>query len=62
MYNILSGILFKTPIPVQPMKAIAAVALSEVALTVPEIMAAGLFVGMVTFFLGITQLINVANK
>lgn len=44
------------------MKAIAAVALSEVALTVPEIMAAGIFVGIVTFVLGATRLINVANK
>ena len=44
------------------MKAIAAVALSEVALSVPEIMAAGIFVGIVTFVLGATRLINVANK
>lgn len=62
IYNILSGLLFQTPIPVQPMKAIAAVALSEVALSVPEIMAAGIFVGIVTFVLGATRLINVANK
>lgn len=44
------------------MKAIAAVALSEVALNVSEIMAAGIFVGAVTFVLGATRLINVANR
>ena len=44
------------------MKAIAAVALSEVALNVPEIMAAGIFVGAVTFVLGATKLIDVVNR
>ncbi len=43
-------------------QAIAAVALSEVALSVPEIMAAGIFVGAVTFLLGATRLINVVNR
>ena len=40
-YNIITGIGFGVPMPVQPMKTIAAVAISE-RLTLPEIMAAGI--------------------
>ncbi len=36
LYNILTGLAFGLPMPVQPMKTIAAVALSQAALTVPQ--------------------------
>lgn len=49
--------------PVQPMKSIAAVAISEGdPLTVPQIMAAGLSTAMVLVFLGVTGLMSMANR
>ena len=42
LFNILTGVLFNQPIPVQPMKAIAAVAITE-GLAPPEIAAAGFY-------------------
>ena len=62
IYNVASGFLFGIPMPVQPMKAIAAVALSEEALSVPEIMAAGIFVGAVVFVLGAARLISLCHR
>jgi hypothetical protein len=59
-YNIITGIAFGIPMPVQPMKTIAAVALSETPLTIPQIMAAGIFVSSAVLFLGLTGLIKVA--
>jgi len=50
--NIASGAVFGIPIPVQPMKAIAAVAIAE-GLAVPEIMAAGLITATVVLLLSV---------
>jgi len=57
LFNITTGIMFGLPIPVQPMKAIAAVAIAEHLLP-GEIAAAGLVVGAVVFLLGMTNLIE----
>jgi len=63
VYNIISGLVFDIPIPVQPMKTIAAVALSEPgALTLPQILAAGIFVSACVLFLGITGLMGIATR
>ena len=58
LYNIASGLLFGIPMPVQPMKAIAAVAVSQSGLTIPEIMAGGIFVSTVCVLLGATNLVG----
>ena len=50
--NILTGLFFRQPIPVQPMKAIAAVAITE-GLTRDELMAAGLLMGVAILALSI---------
>ncbi|MCJ1229713.1 hypothetical protein MMC12_006382 [Toensbergia leucococca] len=55
--NILTGILFGIPLPVQPMKAIAAVALAE-GFTKAQTASAGLFVAGVIGFLSITGLLT----
>ncbi len=46
LMNILTGFLFRQPIPVQPMKAIAAVAITEQLLP-DELVAAGLLIGVI---------------
>lgn len=58
LYNFATGFLFGIPMPVQPMKSIAAVALSSAHLTVPQIMAAGLAVAAILLFLGATGLMT----
>lgn len=61
LFNILSGIAFGIPMAVQPMKAIAAVAISE-GLSVNEIYTAGIVTGLIIFIFGITRLIEVFNR
>ncbi len=51
--NIFAGVLFGIPVPVQPMKAIAAVAIAD-ALHPGAIAAAGIITGAVILFLGLT--------
>ncbi|KAH9289303.1 hypothetical protein KI387_033420, partial [Taxus chinensis] len=59
MYNIITGLCFGVPMPVQPMKSIAAVAISEGKnLNIPEIMAAGICTSGILFGLGITGLMK----
>ncbi|KAH0691832.1 hypothetical protein KY289_019190 [Solanum tuberosum] len=54
-YNIITGAIFGIPMPVQPMKSIAAVAVSEIPhLTVPQIAAAGICTAGTLLFLGVT--------
>ena len=64
LYNILTGALYGVPMPVQPMKSIAAVAISSPPgeFGVPEIMAAGIWTSAVVFFLGITGLMRFVYK
>lgn len=57
LFNIITGVTFSIPMAVQPMKAIAAVALTE-GLTVPQILAAGATVSLFILVLGVTGLID----
>jgi len=61
LFNIITGLTFSVPMAVQPMKAIAAVALTE-GLTVPQILAAGATVSVVILLLGLTGLIEWLNR
>lgn len=61
LFNIITGLTFSIPMAVQPMKAIAAVALTE-GLTVPQILAAGATVSVVILVLGITGWIEWLNR
>lgn len=58
----ITGLLYDLPVPVQPMKTIAAVALSGNGLTIPEMMAAGIFVSASVLVLGATGLMGVATR
>jgi MFS superfamily sulfate permease-like transporter len=53
LWNVVTGFLFRLPIPVQPMKAIAAVAIAE-GMTPGEIAAAGVLMGGIVFLIGIS--------
>ncbi|KAH6633109.1 hypothetical protein C7974DRAFT_392151 [Boeremia exigua] len=59
--NVLTGIAFGIPLPVQPMKAIAAVAIAR-KFTLEENAAAGLVVAVLVGLFSITGLINWANR
>ncbi|RZC71672.1 hypothetical protein C5167_034854 [Papaver somniferum] len=63
-YNIITGLIYGVPMPVQPMKSIAAVAISSSneEFGIPEIMAAGICTGGILFFLGITGLMGLVYK
>ncbi|MBL4701836.1 MAG: putative sulfate/molybdate transporter [Phycisphaeraceae bacterium] len=52
LMNIVTGLLFRQPIPVQPMKAIAAVAIAE-GLSPGTIASAGMLMGVIMFLLAI---------
>lgn len=59
LYNIATGLLFGVPMPVQPMKSIAAVAVTESPhLSVSQIAAAGLSTAAVLLVLGATGLMS----
>lgn len=51
LWNVATGLLFRLPIPVQPMKAIAAVAITE-GMTPGEVASAGIFMGAILFLIG----------
>jgi hypothetical protein len=59
--NVASGLIFGIPIPVQPMKSIAAIAIAE-GLSENTILAAGIGAGIVLLILGLTGLIDVIHK
>ena len=61
LFNVLSGIVFNQPVPVQPMKAIAAVAIAE-GLSPGEIAAAGLGTGIVILCLSVLGLVRAAER
>ncbi|KAJ0075259.1 hypothetical protein Patl1_34344 [Pistacia atlantica] len=59
LYNISTGLLFGLPMPVQPMKSIAAVAVSESPhLTASQIAAAGISTAGILLLLGTTRLMS----
>ncbi|KAL2652420.1 hypothetical protein R1flu_020548 [Riccia fluitans] len=63
LYNVVTGIIFGVPMPVQPMKYIFSVAITAGdPLTVPQIMAAGLSTAFVLMFFGMTGLMNIATS
>jgi MFS superfamily sulfate permease-like transporter len=57
LFNIVTGLLFGIPLAVQPMKAIAAIAIDQGS-SPPEILAAGICTGAVILLLGVTRLID----
>jgi len=59
--NILTGVAFGIPLPVQPMKAIAAIAIAN-SYSKAETASAGLFVGAVVAVLALTGLLRWATK
>ncbi|MCJ1320664.1 hypothetical protein MMC15_006004 [Xylographa vitiligo] len=59
--NIITGVYFGIPLPVQPMKAIAAVAIAG-KYTPPQLASAGLFVAAVVGFLTVTGLVRWSTK
>lgn len=61
LFNIITGLMFNQPIPVQPMKAIAAVAIAE-GLSPGSIAAAGFSAGLIVLILGLTGLVTWAEK
>jgi len=61
LMNVATGLLFRIPMPVQPMKAIATVAIAE-GLTESQILAAGIATGAVIFLLAVTGLIDWLNR
>ena len=61
--EILVGLFYKTPIPVQPMKAIGGAAIaSGGAMSPGMICGAGLFTGLFWFLAGTTKTVNLATK
>ena len=61
VFNIVTAFSFGIPMAVQPMKAIAAIALSQ-GLSASEIVAAGMGVSAVVLLLGLSGLIDVVNR
>jgi predicted tellurium resistance membrane protein TerC len=59
--NLISGLIWDVPMCVQPMKSIAAVALSE-SWEEGRVTAAGIWVGLLVLILGATSLIEIVNK
>ncbi|PQM33430.1 molybdate transporter 1 [Prunus yedoensis var. nudiflora] len=62
VYNIITGAIYGVPMPVQPMKAIAATALANPDFGVPEIMASGILTGGILLVLGVTGLMKLVYK
>ncbi|EEF45943.1 sulfate transporter, putative [Ricinus communis] len=63
IYNIITGAIYGVPMPVQPMKSIAAVAISNSAeFGIPEIMAAGICTGGILLVLGVTGLMQLVYR
>jgi hypothetical protein len=58
IYNAATGLIYGVPMPVQPMKSIAAAALSDPSFAIPEIMAAGILTSGFVFCLGVTRLMR----
>jgi SulP family sulfate permease len=59
LFYILSGLYFKLPLPVQPLKVVAATAIAyPLLITEPIIMAAGILMGIILLLLAFTGLIN----
>ena len=62
IYNAITGLLSGVPMPVQPMKSIAAAALADPSFAIPEIMAAGILTAAFVLFLGLTRLMDLVSR
>ncbi|KAM3376836.1 hypothetical protein P3S68_009249 [Capsicum galapagoense] len=62
VYNFVTGAIYGIPMPVQPMKSIAAVAISHPEFGIPEVMAAGICTAGILFVLGASQLMQLVYK
>ncbi len=60
--NIIAGLYWDVPMPVQPMKTIASLSSSGVLKTKGDVAVAGLLTGLAAFFLGVTNTIQFVNK
>ena len=59
LFKVVAGLYFRTPMPVQPMKAIGTVAISQAgAITPGAIWASGLFTGILWLVLGLTGAVS----
>jgi hypothetical protein len=61
IFNVISAVQWDIPMPVQPMKSIAAVAISD-GMAPEAFAAAGVLTGSAVMILGLTQTIEIANK
>ncbi len=61
LMNVMTGLMFRQPIPVQPMKAIAAIAITE-GLLADEIVASGLLMGALMVALALLGAIDLINR
>ena len=61
LLNFITGFMWNSPMPVQPMKSIGAVALTG-GLNSQEIIVAGIGTGLFVMIMGLTKLINKFNK
>ncbi|XP_009621197.2 molybdate transporter 1-like [Nicotiana tabacum] len=62
VYNFVTGAIYGVPMPVQPMKSIAAVAISNPDFGIPEVMAAGICTAGILFLLGVTGLMQLVYR
>ncbi|KAJ8429392.1 hypothetical protein Cgig2_002014 [Carnegiea gigantea] len=62
VYNMVTGAIYGVPMPVQPMKSIAAVAIANPDFGIPEVMAAGICTAGILLVLGVTQLMELVYK
>ncbi|KAF7848911.1 hypothetical protein BT93_L1447 [Corymbia citriodora subsp. variegata] len=62
VYNVVTGAIYGVPMPVQPMKAIAAVGISSADFGIPEAMAAGICTGAILVVLGVTGLMQLVYR
>lgn len=59
---ICSGLYYKTPIPIQPMKAIGSAAITQVAVTPGMVWGAGIFTGVFWVVMGLTGTLDAISK
>ncbi|CAI9094394.1 OLC1v1030120C1 [Oldenlandia corymbosa var. corymbosa] len=62
IYNFVTGAIYGVPMPVQPMKSIAAVAISDVDFNIPEVMAAGICTAAILLLLGATGMMQLVYR
>jgi SulP family sulfate permease len=63
LFYIFTGLFYRLPVPVQPLKAVAALAIASPAIvTVPVIAAAGILFGAVMFVLWAGRLVDLASR